>query len=189
MLGFCQLFLDCQVGACLERNRQRKQPLPEETIHAMAQKIEFPNPEKYTWEHNSLILKSTGYSLEVFSLQTLDLLSAALENPVKPLEENTELKELDRAICATNVLHQADQAVRRIVSQTMKNAKDNNLASCEMKSLAEELNRLKVQFLEDLKYKSNEKNQCCLQNNTLNINVTSSFSQEADDIITKYLNK
>ncbi|XP_060624569.2 L-seryl-tRNA(Sec) kinase isoform X2 [Anolis sagrei] len=167
-LGFCQLFLDCQVEVCLERNSQRKQPLPEETIHAMAQKIECPNPE---------------------NLQMLDLLSAALENPVKPLEENTELKEMDRAICATSALHQADQAVRRIVSQTMKNAKDNNVALHELKSLAEELNRLKLEFLEGLRHKSNENNQCCLQNNTFNVNVTSSFSQEADDVVKKYLNK
>ncbi|XP_060624566.2 L-seryl-tRNA(Sec) kinase isoform X1 [Anolis sagrei] len=187
-LGFCQLFLDCQVEVCLERNSQRKQPLPEETIHAMAQKIECPNPEKYAWEHNSLILKSVGYALED-NLQMLDLLSAALENPVKPLEENTELKEMDRAICATSALHQADQAVRRIVSQTMKNAKDNNVALHELKSLAEELNRLKLEFLEGLRHKSNENNQCCLQNNTFNVNVTSSFSQEADDVVKKYLNK
>ncbi|XP_062832108.1 L-seryl-tRNA(Sec) kinase [Anolis carolinensis] len=187
-LGFCQLFLDCQVEVCLERNSQRKQPLPEETIYAMAQKIECPNPEKYTWEHHSLILKSAGSALED-NLQMLDLLSAALENPVKPLEENTELKEIDRAICATSALHQTDQAIRRIVSQTMKNAKDNNVALCELRSLAEELNRLKLKFLEGLRHKSNEENQCCLQNNTFNINVTSAFSQEADDIVKKYLNK
>lgn len=63
-LGFCQLFLDCQVEICLERNAQRKQPLPEETIFAMAQKLECPNPKKYTWEQNSLILKSAEFSLE-----------------------------------------------------------------------------------------------------------------------------
>lgn len=70
-LGFCQLFLDCQVEVCLQRNCQRMQPLPEETIHAMVQKIEVPNPEKYTWEQNSLILKNE-YTIEdkyVFKLK------------------------------------------------------------------------------------------------------------------------
>ncbi|XP_028585856.2 L-seryl-tRNA(Sec) kinase isoform X1 [Podarcis muralis] len=181
-LGFCQLFLDCQADVCLERNSQRKQPLPEETIHAMVQKMEVPNPEKYAWEQNSLILKTTECSVED-NLQVLDLLSTALENPVKPLEENTEVKEMDRAICAASVLHQADQAVRRAVSQTMKTAKDNNLTPKEMKSLADELNMLKVEFLEDLRHRENEKN------NQLNMNVTSLFSQQADDIVKKYLSE
>ncbi|XP_061491737.1 L-seryl-tRNA(Sec) kinase [Rhineura floridana] len=181
-LGFCQLFLDCQADVCLERNGQRKQPLPEETIWAMVQKIEIPNPEKYPWEQNSLILKSGECSLED-NLQVLCLLSTALENPVKPLEENTDKKEIDQAICAASILHQADQAIRRAVSQTMKNAKDNNLTPNEMKNLADELNKLKVEFLEDLRYKSNEKN------NQSDINITSSFSQQADDIVNKYLRK
>ncbi|XP_007420842.1 L-seryl-tRNA(Sec) kinase [Python bivittatus] len=185
-LGFCQLFLDCQVEVCLERNCQRKQPLPEETIFAMAQKLECPNPKKYTWEQNSLILKSAGFSLED-NLQVFNLLSSALENPVKPMEENTEVKEMDRAICAASVLHQADQALRRTISEMMQNAKANSLIPREMKSLSEELNKQKVKFLEDLKQKSNKQNQCYVENNTFNI--TSLFSQETDYIVKKYLNK
>ncbi|XP_077206120.1 L-seryl-tRNA(Sec) kinase isoform X2 [Paroedura picta] len=127
-LGFCQLFLDCQVEICLQRNCQRTQPLPEETIYAMAQKLEVPNSEKYTWEQNSLIFKSSEDTLEE-NLQMLNFLSFTLENPVKPLEENTEFKEADRALCAASFLHQADQSVRRIVSQTMKNAKAQLLSS------------------------------------------------------------
>ncbi|XP_044301527.1 L-seryl-tRNA(Sec) kinase isoform X2 [Varanus komodoensis] len=184
-LGFCQLFLDCCVEVCLDRNSQRKQPLPEETICTMVQKIEVPNPEKYTWEQNSLILKNTGHSPED-NLQVLSLLSTTLENPVKPLEENTEQKAVDRAICAVNVLHQADQAVRRTVSQVMQNAKENSLTPSEMKSLAEELNKLKVEFLEDLRHQFNEKNHC-LESNTFNINVTCLFSQQTHDIVKKYL--
>ncbi|XP_015273676.1 PREDICTED: L-seryl-tRNA(Sec) kinase [Gekko japonicus] len=183
-LGFCQLFLDCQVEVCLQRNGQRTQPLPEETIHAMAQKLEVPNSEKYTWEKNSLILKSTEYTLED-NLQVLNLLSLTLENPVKPLEENTEFKEADRALCAASFLHQADRAVRQIVSQTMKNAKDNRLTPSEMKSLAQELNKLKVGFLEDLKHQYNEKKQC-YSASTLPIN-TALFHQQANDIAKKYL--
>ncbi|KAJ7325282.1 hypothetical protein JRQ81_018302 [Phrynocephalus forsythii] len=187
-LGFCQLFLDCQVEVCMQRNSQRKLPLPEETIHAMVQKIQRPNSEKYKWEQNSLILKSAGYPL-ADNFQVLDLLAAALENPVEPQEENIEAKAMDRAICAASALHQADQAIRKIVSQIMQNAKSHNLTSCEMKSFAAELNNLKVAFLEDLRHKSNEKNQCCLQNNIFNVNVALLFSQQADDVVKKYLNK
>ncbi|XP_054839161.1 L-seryl-tRNA(Sec) kinase [Eublepharis macularius] len=182
-LGFCELFLDCSVEVCLQRNCQRTQPLPEETICAMVQKLEIPNSEKYAWEKNSLILKSTKYTSED-NLRVLNLLSATLENPLKPLEENTEHKEVDRALCAASFLHQADQAVRRTVSQTMKNAKDNNLTPSKMKSLAQELNKLKVEFLEDLKHQYNEKKQCYSEN-TLAMN-TSLFHQQTNDTAKKY---
>ncbi|EFB26180.1 hypothetical protein PANDA_021177, partial [Ailuropoda melanoleuca] len=121
-LGFCQLFLDCSLETCLQRNGQRPQAVPAETIHLMARKIEKPNPEKNAWEHNSLTIQSTPCSSEA-SLKVTDLLLTALENPVKDIEDNVEQKETDRIICSTNVLHQADQTLRRIVSQTMKEAK------------------------------------------------------------------
>ncbi|XP_048362409.1 L-seryl-tRNA(Sec) kinase isoform X2 [Sphaerodactylus townsendi] len=174
----------CQLEVCLQRNFQRMNPLSEETIHAMVQKLEVPNSEKYTWEQNSLILKSTEYTLKDNS-QVFSLLSAALENPVKQFEENTELKEVDRALCAASFLHQADQAVRRIVSQTMMSAKDNKLIPSKMKSLAQELNKLKAEFLEDLKQQYNEKKQCHSAS-ILAIN-TSLFCQQAGDIAKKYL--
>uniref|UniRef100_A0A8C0NVI0 Phosphoseryl-tRNA kinase n=1 Tax=Canis lupus familiaris TaxID=9615 RepID=A0A8C0NVI0_CANLF len=63
-LGFCQLFLDCSLETCLQRNGQRPQALPAETIHLMEGKIEKPNPEKNAWEHNSLIIPSTTCSSE-----------------------------------------------------------------------------------------------------------------------------
>uniref|UniRef100_A0A8D0BL59 Phosphoseryl-tRNA kinase n=1 Tax=Salvator merianae TaxID=96440 RepID=A0A8D0BL59_SALMN len=183
-LGFCQLFLDCQTEVCLERNCQRNQPLPEEIIYAMLQKIEAPNPEKYTWEQNSLILNGAELSLED-NLQVFDLLSTALENPVKRLEENLELKEMDRTICATSVLHQADQTIRQAVSQAMKNAKGSNLSPSAMKNLAEELSKLKLEFLEDLRHKPTGKQQFP-QNNTFDKSIITAFNQQADDIVKKY---
>lgn len=152
----------------------------------MGQKIEVPSPDKYTWEQNSLILKGTEDGFED-KLQVFNLLSSALENPVKPLEDNTERKEMDRAICATSFLHQADQAVRRIVSQTMKSAKDKNFNPHKMKNLAEDLNKQKVEFLEELKQTSNEKNISCLQNNKFDIKVLSVFNQRVEDIFKKYI--
>ncbi|MEJ1273745.1 phosphoseryl-tRNA kinase [Cricetulus griseus] len=90
-LGFCQLFLDCPLETCLLRNGQRPQPLPNETIHLMERKIEKPNPEKNSWEHNSLMIQSTACPVEA-SLEVTDLLLTALENPIKCVEDNTEQK-------------------------------------------------------------------------------------------------
>lgn len=61
-LGFCQLFLDCPLETCLQRNGQRPGALPADTIRLMGGKMEEPNPEKNAWEHNSLTVRSPACS-------------------------------------------------------------------------------------------------------------------------------
>ncbi|NWU70140.1 PSTK kinase, partial [Pterocles burchelli] len=193
-LSFCQLFLECPLECCLQRNRLRSHPLPDQTIHLMARKIEMPDLQKNAWEQNSLILRSFDCNSEdnyANAEQIISLLATALENPVKQNEENTEEKEADRAICAASAVHQADQMCRRIISQTMKDAKDKNMLPGEMKCLAEELNKLKTEFLEDLRQGSNLKNQTCLQNQYSDpaTSVISSFQHKAANIVNKYIFK
>ncbi|NXQ83199.1 PSTK kinase, partial [Nyctibius grandis] len=189
-LSFCQLFLECPLECCLQRNRLRSHPLPDETIYLMARKIEMPDLKKNAWERNSLILKSFDGTSED-NEQIISLLATALENPVKQNEENTEQKEADRATCAASTVHQADQMCRRIISQTMKDAKDKNVLPSEMKSLAEELNKLKAEFLEDLRQGNDVKNQICIQNqySDLATSITSSFQHEATNVVNKYILK
>ncbi|XP_009958613.1 PREDICTED: L-seryl-tRNA(Sec) kinase, partial [Leptosomus discolor] len=102
-LSFCQLFLDCPLECCLQRNRLRSHPLPDQTIYLMARKIEMPDLKKNAWEQNSLILKSSDCTSEdkyapglvsgfFTNEQIISLLATALENPVKQNEENTEQK-------------------------------------------------------------------------------------------------
>ncbi|KFZ48600.1 L-seryl-tRNA(Sec) kinase, partial [Podiceps cristatus] len=121
-LSFCQLFLECPLECCLQRNRLRSHPLPDQTIYLMARKIEMPDLKKNAWERNSLILKSVDCTSED-NEEIISLLATALENPVKQTEENTDQKEADRAICAASTVHRADQTCRRIISQAMKDAK------------------------------------------------------------------
>ncbi|XP_010124809.1 PREDICTED: L-seryl-tRNA(Sec) kinase, partial [Chlamydotis macqueenii] len=189
-LSFCQLFLECPLECCLQRNRLRSHPLPDQIIHLMARKIEMPDVKKNAWEQNSLILNSCDCNLED-NEQIISLLATALENPVKQNEENTEQKEADRAICATSTVHQADQICRRIISRTMKDAKGKNVLPSEMKSLAEELNKLKMEFLEDLRQGNHLKNQICIQNQYFDpaTSVTSSFQHEATNVVNKYILK
>ncbi|XP_042661475.1 L-seryl-tRNA(Sec) kinase [Tyto alba] len=187
-LSFCQLFLECPLECCLQRNRLRSHPLPDQTIYLMARKIEMPDLKKNAWEQNSLILNSSDCTLED-NEQIISLLATALENPVKQIEENTEQKEADRAICAASTLHQADQTCRRIISQAMKDAKDKNIPPSELKSLAEELNKLKTEFLEDLRQGNNLKKQICVQNSDPATSVVSSFQHEATSVVNKYILK
>ncbi|NWS77283.1 PSTK kinase, partial [Crotophaga sulcirostris] len=189
-LGFCQIFLECPLECCLQRNRLRSHPVPDETIRLMATKIEMPDPEKNAWERHSLILRSSEGAAED-EYQIVALLATALENPEKPHEENTEQKDADRAACAASTVHQADQACRRIISQAMKDAKDHNILPSEMRSLAEELNRLKAEFLEDLRQGDNLKTQTCAQDEHLDAAASAipSFQHEATTIVNKYILK
>ncbi|XP_066095317.1 L-seryl-tRNA(Sec) kinase [Saccopteryx bilineata] len=184
--GFCQLFLDCPLETCLQRNGGRPRALPAETLRLMGGKLEEPNPEKNAWERNSLTVRSSACSSEA-SPELIDLLLTALENPVKYVEENIEQKETDRIICSTNILHQADRALRRVISQTMREAKDEQVLPSNLKLLAEELNKLKAEFLEDLR-QGNKKYLCFQQ--TIDISdVTSFFQYEKDGIVQKYFSK
>ncbi|KAM9066978.1 L-seryl-tRNA(Sec) kinase isoform X2 [Sarcophilus harrisii] len=182
--GFCQLFLDCPIESCLERNRQRSKPVPDDTIQLMARKIESPNIQKNAWEHNSLTVRSTGPCSDD-NVEVIDLLITALKNPIRYFEENVEQKETDRIICSTNTLHQADQQFRRIISQTMKKAKDEKVIAYKLKLLAEELNKLKADFLEDLR-QGNSKRISCFHQNSIS-DVIRLFHYERDNIVQKYI--
>ncbi|KFV62877.1 L-seryl-tRNA(Sec) kinase, partial [Dryobates pubescens] len=193
-LSFCQLFLECPLECCLQRNRLRSQPLPDQTISLMANRIEMPDLKKNAWEQNSLLLQSLGGTSEHhcatgLTEQIISLLATALENPLKQNEESTEHKEADRALCAASAIHQADQACRRIISQAMRDAKDNNVLPGEMKSLAEELSKLKAGLLEDLRQGSNWKDQVCLEKQQSSPAACgiSSFQHQATKVVNKYI--
>ncbi|KFO99293.1 L-seryl-tRNA(Sec) kinase, partial [Calypte anna] len=187
-LSFCQIFLECPLECCLQRNRLRSHPVPDQTISLMATKIEIPDLQKNTWEQHSLILKNSDCTSENDE-QIISLLATALENPVQQNEENTEQKEADRVLCAASAVHQADQSCRRLISQAMKDAKGQNVLPSEMKSLAEELNRLKAEFLEGLRQGNNLKNQMNTQNQCSDspTSVISSFQQEVANVVNKYV--
>ena len=52
------------------------------------------------------------------------LIEASLEDPFQPVEEvDFQEKELSRVQCSTNVLHQADQILRKLVAQEMSRNK------------------------------------------------------------------
>ncbi|KAF4019313.1 hypothetical protein G4228_010932 [Cervus hanglu yarkandensis] len=107
--------------------------------------------------------------------------------PEASLEASARPLETDRLICSTNILHQADQTLRRIVSQTMKEAKDEQMFPYNLKLLAEELNKLKAECLEDLR--QGNKRYLCFQQTTDLSDVISFFHYEKDNIVQKYFSK
>ncbi|XP_066457252.1 L-seryl-tRNA(Sec) kinase isoform X1 [Eleutherodactylus coqui] len=150
-LGFCQLYVHCPVDCCVLRNAARSNPVMDTTIILMDSKLEKPNPEKNTWEKDSLLVDgSTGISMDEFSTKITNLMTKTLENPVKPMEDDSEEKERDRDICAASVLHQADQTLRRLISETMQTMK-GLLSAKDIKQLAQELQQAKCKALDRLR--------------------------------------
>ncbi|XP_063291361.1 L-seryl-tRNA(Sec) kinase isoform X1 [Pelobates fuscus] len=179
--GFCQIYLHCPVDCCVMRNRSRACPVSDQTICLMEQKIEKPNAKKNTWEQNSLIIDSS----EKDSMQDSkipDLISQALENPITPVEEDYERKqEQDRAICAANILHQADKIYRRLISETMQTIK-GTISVEEMKMLAQELQRAKSKLLEKLRQSMSLRVPCAADMMFL-------IKEQVDNIVHPYLFK
>lgn len=62
-LGFCQVYLHCDLDLCVSRNERRSEPVLTKVIQEMEMRLEPPNPEKNLWEKNSISLSST----DVFS--------------------------------------------------------------------------------------------------------------------------
>ncbi|KAM3592154.1 uncharacterized protein V6R79_013837 [Siganus canaliculatus] len=150
-LGFCQVYLHCDVESCISRNQKRSAPIPTEVIKEMLKRLDSPNPQKNSWEANSISLDAT-HSLSKGDIQkVMDLISSALRNPLSPIGDNTEQTEADRLKCATSVVHQADQACRRLISKAMKTARENQLPPEHMRSLAAQLNETKTTFLQNLR--------------------------------------
>lgn len=151
-LGFCQVFVDCSVESCTSRNQERADPLPTDLILEMSKRLEPPNPQKNPWERNSITLNNSEHVSEMDIERWMELITHAFHNPLAPVVgENTEQKEADRLRCAASMVHQADQACRRLVSAAMKSARDDGVLPEQIKCLAHELKESKGRFLYDLR--------------------------------------
>ncbi|KAM4525149.1 L-seryl-tRNA(Sec) kinase isoform 2-T2 [Odontesthes bonariensis] len=150
-LGFCQVYLQCDLESCISRNRGRTRPIPAEVILEMVKRLESPNPQKNSWEMQSVTLNTTDNVSKCDIQRVMELISWALTNPLSPAEDDTEQKEADRLKCATSVVHRADQACRRLISEAMKTARESQVPSEQMRSLAAELNESKATFLHNLR--------------------------------------
>lgn len=150
-LGFCQVYLQCDLETCIRRNQSRPRNVPVKVITEMEKRLESPNPQRNTWESQSISLNSIIDVSKSDIQRVMELISLALNNPLSPAEDNTEQKEADRHKCAMSVVHQADQACRRLISEAMKAARENQVPSEDMKVLAAQLNECKATFLHDLR--------------------------------------
>uniref|UniRef100_A0A3B5L4G7 Phosphoseryl-tRNA kinase n=1 Tax=Xiphophorus couchianus TaxID=32473 RepID=A0A3B5L4G7_9TELE len=184
-LFFCFVYLQCDLETCIRRNQSRPKPIPIKVIMEMEKRLEFPNPQKNPWESQSISLNSTN---DVSNQRVMELISVALDNPLSPAEDNSEQKEADRLKCATSVVHQADQACRRLISEAMKAARENQVPSEHMRVLAARLNECKVTFLHDLR-KQFLQEVCFLQEEDIGVEqvVKNIFDDKKNEILSQFI--
>ncbi|KAM9462990.1 L-seryl-tRNA(Sec) kinase [Clarias gariepinus] len=149
--GFCQLYLRCPLELCLHRNRVRGQLVSDDVIIEMAKRIEPPNSEKNPWEKNSVTVDTTHTVTHTHIQELLQVIFSAVENPLSPVQDDSEQREADRQLCACSVVHQVDQVCRRLVSQAMITARACTQSAEDLKSLARALSEEKSRFLQELR--------------------------------------
>ncbi|XP_072177723.1 L-seryl-tRNA(Sec) kinase-like [Diadema setosum] len=149
--GFCQVGLTCSAKVALDRNSGRKNEIPENTIVTMATKMELPDASKAPWEKNSFLVDVQDPVDHVVLAPVWMLVQAAFQSAVPPLEvADEEAKERSRAECAASLLHQADQVLRKCISETMLASK-GTCSKEEMQIIAHRLNTAKTAILEGVK--------------------------------------
>uniref|UniRef100_A0A3P9LVG5 Phosphoseryl-tRNA kinase n=1 Tax=Oryzias latipes TaxID=8090 RepID=A0A3P9LVG5_ORYLA len=191
-LGFCQVYLQCDLESCIRRNQSRSRPIPADVMLEMAKRLEPPNPEKNSWETQSLSIYTASNLSKNDIQRVVDLISSALSNPLSAAEDNTEQKEADRQKCASSVIHQVDQACRRLISEAMKTAKDHQIISQHMRSLATQLNESKAALLHNLRQQLLQE-AIFLQDEDLDVDLVknravSIFKENKKEILVKFIN-
>uniref|UniRef100_A0A1A8Q698 Phosphoseryl-tRNA kinase n=1 Tax=Nothobranchius pienaari TaxID=704102 RepID=A0A1A8Q698_9TELE len=193
-LGFCQVYLQCDLESCISRNQGRSRPVPTSVLLEMDKRLQPPDPHKNLWEIQTLTLNAAGDVSQSDVQKVIELISSAINNPLSPIEDNAEQKEADRLKCATSVVHQADQACRRLISEAMMTARHDHVPSELLRSLAAQLNEAKTTFLHDLR-KNVLQEVLFIQNEDVDVDrvvkkaVESVFDQNKIKILATFLNK
>lgn len=149
MTGFAQVCFPVDLKTALNCNQARNRHVDDSVIVDMFKKLEMPSSENF-WEKYSTTWTHKSADSESF-FKVLDLIDEASRNPVKQIEDDTESVEESRTICSTNVLHQADIALRRILGLHLKEAKDSVKSKAEQTRIAALCNSARLQILEELR--------------------------------------
>ncbi|OQS00753.1 hypothetical protein THRCLA_05870 [Thraustotheca clavata] len=130
--GFCQIYVNTNSVICQTHNASRVFPVPQVVFNRMETLFQAPNPTLCTWETHTLEIDHVENSSQItFHMETL--FEKAFKNPI--LDHSQSLKnerETSRRSNEKSVLHQADLALRQLVGQLLKDAKQtgsNNLPS------------------------------------------------------------
>lgn len=125
--------------------------VPEEVIKQMATKLEPPNPMKNCWETFSFAIKDPIADDETVFEVSQSVVQMALDNPLAPEEDKSQVREASRIVCNASFIHQSDKMLRKKVSNQIQIKKAEGCEKKELETWSQTLNEKKQELLEDLK--------------------------------------
>lgn len=154
-VGYCVVNINCSVEEALARNKHRDCQVSDCVIKGMANKFELPNPKKNYWEQNTVTVGDTSdNSLRLVT----DLVMIALSSPVIN-EDNcdTEEAEMSRLTNLTNLLHQSDQILRKLISERIMKCKSTAMVhKSKLAAEAKNMNKRRQDLLEQIRCRRSE---------------------------------
>lgn len=149
-IGFCIVYVSCCLEEVRSRNAARSEnKVTDHVIITMLDKFEIPDAVKRPWEKHSLTASGEA-TIDLHLL--LDLArEAALDPQRNQPEEDEEEKDVSRFICSTNIIHQADQILRRCLSLSMAKAKGEGRNKQQLQRLAADLSHHRMSILEGMR--------------------------------------
>ena len=138
--SYCQVFLEASIETVAVRNSLRPDPVPDQVIQRMWNKLEKPDPVKFFWERNSLVLSSDTYAL----VDIEGFVKKSLEDPLTPRVAETKPEEEK----VMSELHLVDIALRKAVGDQIKNGIELGLY---MQVLTSKLSTRRLSILKDIK--------------------------------------
>lgn len=146
--GYLQIYVRCEVANALFQNSNRPQSnrVPDCVIVQMDTRLELPCE---SWE-NSLTIDSADLNNPSMMSKIWVRIQEAISNPVstiKRLEEKKLVAEQSKLCNNHNVVHNIDKALRKQISQYIREHKEKNSA----RVLAAQLNDIRQSVMEDAK--------------------------------------
>jgi len=151
-LSFCQLFVQCSVTDALNRNSSRdwSMSVPENVITRMAERLQPPDRQNNPWERFSLTLPSEMWTVTKIT-EISDFLNCVAEHPVMMPEDDSDACQESRIICSTNVIHQIDVMLRKLIGDRMRQGKESGLPTNELQVRSKSLANARHHILEGIR--------------------------------------
>ncbi|GAB6023329.1 hypothetical protein CHUAL_008132 [Chamberlinius hualienensis] len=150
--GFCQIYVKCNWNCHRNELREDQSKVGEKSIKNMERKFEAPSSShNESRKEFNYIINNNSDHYESCWKDLINLITTSIENPVLEKPDDTAMKEMSRQICSKNVVHTADQLLRKIISEIMIEDKCR-LEKIQLADKGKKLNCRRLEILDNMKH-------------------------------------
>lgn len=118
--SYASIACQCAMDTCILRNRSRPSPVPDDTIHKMERKFEWPDPVNNLWEKHTITISSVEENVHS-PVSLLNFLKLLLNQPIRNEDSvKNEEKNRSKLINLDNLLHNVDIHLRKVTNHTIR---------------------------------------------------------------------